>query len=127
MINMSHVVAKLVEALKYRLRKTVSSIPDEAIECFQFTQSFQPRHGPPVYTASNRNTWNFLGGLKRGRRVRAIILPPPVAAKCGSLDVSYTYGPPRPVRGLASHFFKMIKKKVLKINKNKNSKHTSWS
>jgi hypothetical protein len=52
-------------------RKVVGFNPDEDIEFFQFTESFQPYYGPGVYSAFNRNEYQkiFLG-VKRGRHVR---------------------------------------------------------
>jgi hypothetical protein len=36
-------------------RKVASYVPDDVINLFKFTYSFQPHYGPRVYLAPNRN------------------------------------------------------------------------
>jgi hypothetical protein len=89
------------------LSSPTQSIFQEVIECFNLLNPSSRTMALAVDTTFNRKRKEYqesYWGVRRGRCVRLITLPPslsPLFRKCVILDVSQPYRPPLPVRGIA--------------------------
>jgi hypothetical protein len=87
-------------------------VPMRSLNVLEFTKSFQLHYDPGVNSASKKNEYrNIFHGEKSLRESKAVSR---LSRKCGILDISKFYRPPRNVAGTA--FFKLKALVVVALN-----------